>query len=94
MGVFAETKIFAIPLKQEAHFLDKPLSPLFRSPPGRLLFLTALGQTHLWLSSAKRNPTPGAPAQELALTKLMISPGAPGLPNRVRKFGVGYVGWV
>ena len=56
--------------------------------PGRLLFLTALGQTHLWLSSAKRNPTPGAPAQELALTKLMISPGAPGLPNAVRKFGV------
>ena len=34
----------------------------------------------------------GAPTQELALTKLMISPGAPGLPNRVRKFGVGYVG--
>ena len=35
---------------------------------------------------------PGAPAQELALANLMISPGVPGLPNKVRKFGVGLCG--
>ena len=35
---------------------------------------------------------PRAPAQELALANLMISPGVPGLPNKVRKFGVGLCG--
>ena len=44
--------------------------------------------------AAKRASAPGVPAQELALTKLMISPGVPGLPNKVRKSGVGCVGWV
>ena len=63
-------------------------------PPWRGFFLAAAGQTRLWSSSAKRGPSPGAPAQELALTKLMISPGVPGLPNKVRKSGVGCVGWV
>ena len=48
----------------------------FRSPPVRLFFLTASGQARLWSSSAKRDP----------------SPGAPGLSSAVRKPGVGLPG--
>ena len=79
-------------------FLPVPSGLLFPrqilpAPAGqRRFFLTASGQARLGLSSAKRGPAPGCPAQELALTKLMISPGVPAQSSAVRLCGVGFWG--
>ena len=44
------------------------------------------------ISFAASSSSAGAPAVELVFAKRKSAPGDPGLPNRVRKFGVGYVG--
>ena len=65
-------------LVKDVAFLLYSLPAASAIPPWRGFFLAAAGQSRLWSSSAKRDPSPGAPAQS-SETRL-CGVGHPGPP--------------